>query len=206
MELANTGKDRSKGRAEINPCEASSSSSAFITRTKERRESGRRPRKMVFAFSIIAITVSMVLIIAATGAADYSTSTTNGSILGNKVISDTSFTISNDGVRIATQSDVGTTAFPGPPLEMTDPHVILRTNTIAEGNFAYKVTLTEATALTSGTWNIYVYKDGVQVGQMVKVKQASAVSGTTEGAVLIADLGSSYPSSNTVFEVKIVKN
>lgn len=156
-------------------------------------------------FMVAATGMALALVIAAaaaTGSADFSTSTTTQSTLGNKVVSDTSFTITNSGVSVALESQAGSAS--ATTAQEIDASVTLKTNAVTSGNFVYKIALTEATALTSGTWTVKLYQDGSQVGSTMTITQAVVVAGTTEGATILADLGTSVPSTS-VFEVRITK-
>lgn len=155
----------------------------------------------------LAIPVMMafaaMIAVSASGIADFTTTTTTQSNLGNKVVSDTSYTITTLAPYVGTASDAGT-ATGTSTQEIADPRATLRTNNITSGNFVYKLDLTEATALTSGTWTVKILKDGTQIGDTITITQAVVVAGTTEGAIILADLGTSV-GSTTVFEARITK-
>lgn len=146
---------------------------------------------------------AMLMAVSASGIADFTTTTTTQSNLGNKVVSDTSYTITTLAPYVGTASDAGT-ATGTSTQEIADPRATLRTNNITSGNFVYKLDLTEATALTSGTWTVKILKDGTQIGDTITITQAVVVAGTTEGAIILADLGTSI-GSTTVFEARIAK-
>lgn len=160
-----------------------------------------RPSKV--AISAMAAAVFLVMALSVSGIADFTTTSTTQSNIGNKVVSDTSFTITTAAPTVATASDAGA-ATGTATQEIADPSPTLRTNAVTSGNFLYKITLTEATALTSGTWTVKIFKDGTQVGDTITITQATAVAGTTEGAIILADMETSL-SSTTIFEARITK-
>lgn len=151
----------------------------------------------------MAVTALFVMAVSVSGIADFTTTSTTQSNIGNKVVSDTSFTITTAAPTVATESDAGS-ATGTATQEIADPSPTLRTNTVTSGNFMYKINMTEATALTSGTWTVKIFKDGTQVGDTITVSQAAAVAGTTEGAIILADMGTSL-SATTIFEARITK-
>lgn len=146
----------------------------------------------------VAVTLAALTI----GFGEFSTTSTTGSILGNVIESDESFDITNSGVTIATTQMRGA-ASATTPQEISTGNPILRTNDVTRGNFVYRIVVTEASALTSGTWEVQILQDGNQIGNTITLTQATPVSGT-EGATVIADLGISLPDEN-VFEVRITK-
>jgi hypothetical protein len=147
--------------------------------------------------------LAAMMAVSASGIADFSTTTTTQSNVGNKVVSDTSYTITTLAPYVATSSDAGS-ATGTDSQEIGDPRATLRTNAVTSGNFVYKLDLTEASALTSGTWTVKIFEDGTQVGDTITITQAVAVAGTTEGAIILADLGTSV-SSTTIFEARMTK-
>lgn len=155
----------------------------------------------------IIITASAVILVlslsAAVGMADFDTSSTTQSLVGTRIVSDTSYTFSQSGLYLAQSGDAGAASSTSAQ-EIDAVKPTLRTNAVTSGNFAYKVELTEASELSSGTWTVKMYQDGSQVGSTMTLTQASAVAGTTEGATIVADLGTSV-ATTTLFEVRITK-
>lgn len=159
-------------------------------------------RKSLTILLIGIIGVAGTLAALAIGFSEFTTTSTTGSILGDVVESDESFDITASGISVATNAMRGTAAGTTPQ-EITTGNPVFRTNDVTRGNFVYRVVLTEASALTSGTWEVKILQDGNQIGDTVTLTQATPATGT-EGATVIADLGTSLPNEN-VFEVRITK-
>jgi hypothetical protein len=141
--------------------------------------------------------------VSASGTGDFTSTTTEQSSIGSVISSDTSFTFSSAGISVATNAQSGNAA-PITPQEIVNGNNRLRTNDVTRGNFVYQVQLTEAIALSSGTWTVEIIHDGTRIGNTITLTQSVIQGGTSEGASIIADLGTSLPSSN-VFELKVVK-
>lgn len=157
-------------------------------------------------YLVLAVMAGIVGIafVSASGTADFSATSSEESSVGNVITSDSSFTFNNAGVSIATNQQAGAASSTSAQEITSSSNLRLRTNAVTTGHLIYSIRLLEASALTSGTWTIQIFQDGTQVGNTITVTQATAESGTTEGATIIADLGTSLPATN-VFEVKVVK-
>jgi hypothetical protein len=160
-------------------------------------------RKSTLLVGVMLAGIIGIAFVSASGTGDFTTTTTEQSSIGNVISSDTSFTFGSAGVSVATNALSGTAAATSQQ-EIQNGNNRLRTNDVTRGHFVYQVQLTEASALSSGTWTVEILQDGTRVGNAISLTQSVVQSGTTEGATIIADLGTSLPSSN-VFELKVVK-
>lgn len=150
---------------------------------------------------IIVLTLAAVV---ATGLADFTSSSSTQSLVAEVITSDNSFTFTSNGIAVAKQTDAGA-ATPG-PVELAGSTGVIRVNTVAKGNFTYSWDLAENGELNSGTWQVSVWQDGVQVGSSVNLDQGTAEAGAgNEYAKIYADFGASLPAGDTIIELKLVK-
>jgi hypothetical protein len=160
-------------------------------------------RKSTLLLGVVFAGILGIAAISASGSGDFTSTSTEQSSIGNVITSDTSFTFSSAGVSVATNANAGT-ASAVMPQEIVNGNNRLRTNDVTKGHFVYEVQLVEASALSSGTWTVELLQDGSRVGNVITLTQSVVQAGNTEGATVVADLGTSLPSSN-VFELKVVK-